>query len=195
MKNHYVILFLLFSVVSSYGQNVNRLTVNYGIASQVLIQERLEGAGSHDGKGGNVAGLRYIHGANGKVALETGLEYSRYKFSTTPASYPDIKISPIKENLELISIPIYANFTFAKYMFINGGLIADFQINKKKTDVVDRQSGIGLGVGIGGKYDFKRITFSINPCLQQHAVIPFESARSPQRLLEAGIRFGVGYHF
>lgn len=195
MKNHYVILILLFSAVSAYGQSVNRLTVNYGIASQILIQERLEGAGSHDGKGGNVVGLRYIHGTNKRVALETGLEFSRYKFSIAPAYHPDIDMTARKENVELISVPLYANFTFAKYMFVHGGLIADFQINKKKTDVVDRQSGIGLGIGIGGKYDFKKITVSINPYLQQHAIVAVEKARSQERLLEVGIRFGVGYRF
>ena len=195
MKNHYVILFILISVVNSYSQPVNHLTVNYGISSQVLVGKSLEGGGSQDGKGGNVIGLRYIRSTDGKMSLETGLEYSRFKFSIKPAYHPDIDMTARKENVELVSVPLYARYTFAKYLFVNGGVIADFQINKRKTDTVDRQSGVGLGVGIGGKYEFKHIMISINPFLQQHAIIAIEKAKYQERLLEAGIRFGVGYRF
>jgi len=195
MKNHYVILFLLISAVNSYSQSSNRLIVNYGITSQILIGDHLDGAGGQDGKGGNVFGVRYIRTTTGKISLETGLEYSRYQFSISPAFHPGIDMTARKENVELISVPLFANYSFAKYLFVNGGLIADFQLNKKTTDAVDRQSGVGLGIGFGGKYDFRAITLSINPYLQQHSIIPIEKSRNQERLLEAGIRFGVGYRF
>lgn len=195
MKNHYVILFLLISTACSYAQTANRIMVNYGINSHILIGPYLDGAASRDGKGGSVAGLRYFRDLSRKLALETGLEYSHYKFSISPAIHPDLERTSRKETVKLISVPVFVHYTFAKYLFVNGGLMADFQIDKKKTDVVDEQSGLGLGIGLGGKYSFKNITLSLNPYWQQHTIVPFTEVSDHERLMEAGIRLGVGYSF
>jgi len=195
MKIHYVILLMFFTGLSAYAQPSDLLMVNYGISSQILNGPNLDGAGSQDGNGGSLIGLRYIKGTKGKVSFETGLEYSRFRFSIAPAFHPEVAMTARTEHVTLISVPLFARYTFARYLFVNGGVIADLQINKKSTDAVDRQSGLGVGIGFGGKYDFRHVTFSVNSYLQQHTIIAIEKSRNQNRLLEAGIRFGVGYRF
>ncbi len=41
---------------------------------------------------------------------------------------------------------------------MNGGPIVDFELNSSETPSIDKQSGIGLGLGFGGAYNFKHFT-------------------------------------
>lgn len=196
MKNIYIVLILLTFPLHSFAQSSHRLGFIYGFAANEIVRkDNLDGAGSHDGKGAGMIGLRYIKTLKNNFAFETGLEYSRYKFSVSPAFHPDVTLISRRENIDLLSLPIYAHYTFGKYFFINGGLIADFQVNKKEKKSLDGQSGLGTGLGIGAKYDFNRITISVNPYFQHHAIFAADKERHQERIIEAGIRFGVGYRF
>lgn len=196
MINIYIVLILLTFPVRSFAQSSHRLSIAYGFAANELVRkDNLDGAGSHDGKGAGMIGLRYIKTLKNNFAFETGLEYARYKFSVSPAFHPEVAQTSRRENIELLSVPIYANYTFGKYFFVNGGVIADFQVNKKEKKSLDGQSGLGAGLGIGAKYDFNRMTISINPYFQKHAIFAADKEPHQERIIEAGIRFGVGYRF
>ena len=81
----------------------------------------------------------------------------------------------------------------AKFLFVNGGLLLDFEV---ENEVIDPQSGFGLGIGIGGEYIFTSgFNIFVNPYLNQHALFPFQKEQHHQRLLDAGVRLGVGYRF
>jgi hypothetical protein len=196
MKKIYFALFLLTFPAISFAQSSHRLSISYGFAANEMVKRGdLIGGANHDGKGAEIIGFRYVKTLKKNFALETGLEYTKFKFSITPAYHPDVTQTAKKENIELLSVPIYGNYTFGKYFFVNGGLLVDFQINKKDNHNLDRQSGLGAGLGIGGKYDFKRITISVNPYVQKHAIIAANKERHQESILEAGIRIGVGYGF
>ncbi|MDQ6480748.1 outer membrane beta-barrel protein [Dyadobacter sp. LHD-138] len=196
MKNIYIVLILLTFSLRSFAQSSHRLSISYGFAANELARKNdLEGTESHFGKGAGMIGLRYIKTLKNNFAFETGLEYSRYKFSVSPVFHPNVVRTFRRENIELLSVPIYANYTFGKYFFVNGGIIADFHINKKEKKSFDGQSGLGAGLGIGAKYDFNRITISINPYFQKHAIFALDKEPHQERIIEAGIRFGVGYRF
>lgn len=79
--------------------------------------------------------------------------------------------------------------------FINAGATVDFELNTYQNQPTDKQSGIGLGFGLGGKYDFKNTTVLINPFILEHAVIPFDKVEYQERIIELGIKFGMGYNF
>ncbi|MFA5329843.1 MAG: hypothetical protein WC384_18750 [Prolixibacteraceae bacterium] len=54
----------------------------------------------------------------------------------------------------------------------------------------------GKMAGIGLKYDFKSgLTISANPCARLHSLIAFSNDGIHYRLLESGIKFGIGYKF
>lgn len=166
MKNSYIVLFFLIFPALSFAQSSQRLSISYGFAANEIMQNRnIVGGADHNGKGAGSIGLRYIKTLKKNFAFETGLEYARYKFEIAPNYPPDIPQNSRHENIELLSVPIYGHYTFGKYVFVHAGLIADFQINKKENTSLDRQSGLGAGIGIGGKYDFKKITISVNPYL------------------------------
>lgn len=96
------------------------------------------------------------------------------------------------EQLEIISIPLYANYTFWKYLFISGGFIFDIQ---KTDNSFHSQSGIGYSLGLGGKYEFHNFLIFINPNYKRHSFIPFEKGNNRQKLTETGVQLGIGYIF
>ncbi len=196
MKNIYIVLFLLIFPARSFAQSSHQFGIVYGFAANELVRkDDLMGAPSHDGKGASTIGLRYIKTLKNNFAFETGLEYSQFKFSISPAEHPATQQTSRREKIELLSVPIYGNYTFGKYFFLNGGLIADFEVNKKENRSLDGQSGLGAGLGIGGKYEFKRITLSVSPYFRKHAIFATDKERYQERIIEAGIRFGAGYRF
>lgn len=196
MKNSYIVLLILIFPARSFAQSPHQFGIVYGFAANELVRkDDLTGAESHDGKGASIIGLRYIKTLKNNFAFETGLEYSRFKFSIAPAPHPAVEHTSRRENIELLTVPIYGNYTFGKYFFLNGGLIADFELNKKENRSLDGQSGLGAGMGIGGKYAFKRITLSVSPYFRKHAIFAADKEQYQERIIEAGIRFGAGYRF
>ncbi len=125
------------------------------------------------------------------ISIEFGLNLLKsdieYRVMMWPEGY---RIS--NEKLEIISIPIYANYTFWKYLFVSAGPILDFQTSENS---IDSQSGIGYSLGLGTKYNFNNIAIFLNPNFKRHAVIPFEKENYHQKLTEFGIQFGLGYRF
>ncbi len=63
-----------------------------------------------------------------------------------------------------------------KYLFVDGGLLADFETNYASSEAnssASKQNGIGGELGTAAKYSFKHIQIFVNPFLQNHAIIPF----------------------
>ena len=193
MKNFSIILAFLFVSVNSFGQNKDKFFVTYGISTAfpAYNSSDIAGGGSFDGTGSFSFGFRYIGKSKRPVTLETGLEYSSHKYDRSPAFNPGLDMTPKSEKLKMLSVPVYANVTFFKYLFVNGGGLIDFEINKHNT--VQKQSGIGFGFGLGGKYDFKRWSVMVNPFLQRHAFFAFDKTATRQSLLNSGFRIGLGY--
>jgi len=194
MKKFFYLFAFIIGIQHSFAQDKNTVYLTYGLSSAVPIYNKdLIGAGSYDASGSSSFGFRFLPKSKLAVALETGVDYTAVKFTSRPAFYPGLDLTPTPQTMSLITIPIYANLTFLKYAFVNGGALIDFEVNKNNT--VQKQTGLGFGLGIGGKYRFKNVTLMVNPFFQRHAYFSSEKNGSRQSLINSGVRVGVGYYF
>lgn len=189
----FLVVFSFFFISnSSFSQENNEILIYYGMSDAKLLRtDDLTGAGSEEVENLTELGFRYRRKINDRLAIETGVNYATADLKITP-HYMGEPVQTRAEEFELISIPIYANYTLWKYFFINGGPMVDFQLSETSAD---SQSGIGYGLGFGGKYNFKNFSIFLNPNFKRHAVIPFEKEQFHQKLTEFGIQFGLGYSF
>ena len=194
------ILVLLFSILSiqAFSQSKNRITLQSGFASNALFTSPgLVGGGSHQGKGASGFGITYSRNLNKSFALETGLEYSSNRIETTSTFHPGFERQVTNSKIQMLSVPVYGNLTFLKYLFVNGGLLFSMEtkISGQEFRGIDSQSGLGYGLALGGKYSVNKMTVLVNPFFQKHAVLAYKRNNSQERLGELGLKFGVGYSF
>lgn len=201
MKPKYFIILFLFLFTSFFANTQHRdfskkigLTVSpIGESDPVRFSE-LEGTGSYSSKKLLSFGINYIHPINNWLDVETGMEYSKHSIESKSMYPPDGKKTPYNADLSLINIPITVRVNFANYLFVNGGLLLDFETSSSKN--IDKQSGMGAVLGIGTQYEFNNgLGLFINPYSKIHALIPFPAETYHQRLLEWGVRVGVTYSF
>jgi hypothetical protein len=197
----FFIIIIAFLSLKTNAQN-NRISIFYGFARNELFRsDDLDGSASFNGKGSDIYGITYQRYLSDHFSLETGLEYSKNKIEITPAYYPEThmyvgNVQQVRSvNIEMFTIPVYVNYTFLEYFFVNGGALIDFEINRDEYESPDKQSGIGFGAGIGVQYTLQHFKFFINPMLRFHAVIPFERENYQQHLVETGVKLGIGYNF
>ena len=203
MKRLFIIILTLSFGSQILAQNSNnRTSVYYGFASNELIRNaNLDGAPSYNGKGSTIFGVTYQRTIYKSLSLETGLEYSKNEIEITPVYYPELHMYPSKNivtqevNVHMITIPVYANYTFLKYFYANAGVLIDFEINRGDYPKTDDQSGIGFGAGIGAQYTYQNFTLFANPMIRYHAVIPNEKENHHQHITESGIKIGIAYNF
>ncbi len=185
---------LIVTIISiqCYAQNSNEFRIYYGfVNSKLLRNANLDGGASYENENSYEFGFKYLRKISGKLFLESGINYMSTQVKITTALI-GLPFSSRTEELKMISIPIYANYTFGNYFFINGGAILDFQNSKKSFDT---QSGIGYSIGVGGKYDLDEFSIFVNPNFKRHSLIPFEKENNHQKLTEFGIQVGLGYGF
>ncbi|PXY02931.1 hypothetical protein DF185_02220 [Marinifilum breve] len=187
-----LILLLIVASFKCYSQNDNELRIYYGfVDSELLRNGDLAGSGGYDNNNSYEFGLKYLRKLSNKLSLETGINFLNAKVKITPA-FTGTPVNSRQEDLKLVSIPIYANYSIGKYFYINGGPILDFQSGEES---FDSQSGIGYGIGIGGKYKFDNFIIYVNPNFKKHSFIPFEKENYHQKLTQFGIQIGLGYEF
>lgn len=161
--------------------------------NDVFYFQSLEGAPSFDGSRFQTFGLSYVHPLNDWLELETGLDYSKHTISINAHSSPLIDTTPEKTDISLISVPVTVRANFARFFFVNGGLLLNKDI--KSSNRIDAQSGIGGLLGIAAKYDFDfGLSVFANPYVKIYTLVPFDSENHHGRLLESGMRFGVTYN-
>jgi len=178
--------------IQCYSQHSNEFRIYYGfVDSKLLRNANLDGGASYENGNSYEFGFKYLRKISGKLFLESGINYMSTQVKITTALI-GLPFSSRTEELKMISIPIYANYTFGNYFFVNGGAILDFQNSKKSFDT---QSGIGYSIGVGGKYDFDKFSIFVNPNYKRHSLIPFEKENNHQKLTEFGIQVGLGYSF
>lgn len=156
--------------------------------------QALDGAGSYTGKGFYSLGITYIRPISSRIDLETGIEYSHFKYRAN--SYPGPGApEPYNFTDGLVSIPITIRLNFLNYFFFNSGILLNVSASTDKGNTMDSQSGIGAMIGIGVKYDLKNapIGFFVNPFYKHHAILPFSMEKHHLRTDNAGFRFGVVY--
>jgi hypothetical protein len=190
-KTVFSIVTILMLSLQAFSQQANEINLYYGTSNAELFRKALDGGAGYNVKSFNEFGIRYMHRISDYLFLETGLNYSKSIVEITP-EYMGFPVQSYNETMEIVSVPIYVNYTFWKYMFLDGGFIIDAHISDNN---FDSQNGIGFGIGIGAKYDFKNIVIYISPNIKTHAILPFSLENHHQRLLESGIQMGIGFRF
>lgn len=192
MKKTLLPLIILFFSLSAFSQTQNEVRLYYGITDSKLIRsEEIAGGGSSDIENSYDFGFRYLLAVTDNLSLETGLNYWRGDVLVTSAPMPERTTR--SEELQTTSIPIFANYTFLDYFFVNGGPVMDFQ--GSESEGIDPQAGIGIGFGLGAQYTYNNFNFYINPNIRRYAVIPFEEKDFHQKLTTFGVQLGIGYKF
>ncbi|MEZ7500287.1 outer membrane beta-barrel protein [Flavobacterium sp. Arc3] len=177
--------------VDSYSQNSNEFRLYFGTSDAELLKEPMLGGAGYQNEKINEFGIKYLRQFSPGFSIETGINYSKRDIKITP-EFMGTAIQSRYEKLEIVSVAIYANYTFWRYIFVNGGPIIDFQLSDNSTD---SESGIGFGIGVGAKYNFSKFLVFINPNLKRHSILSFEKENYDQNLTEFGVQIGVGYKF
>ncbi|MFA5657463.1 MAG: outer membrane beta-barrel protein, partial [Dysgonamonadaceae bacterium] len=147
----------------------------------------LDGAPDFSSKWSYSFGINYIHPLNNWLEIETGIEYAEHTIKVRSNLPPFEDRTHYNTNLSLINIPMTVRANFWDYLFVNGGMLLDFETSSSSN--IDTQSGIGAILGIGAQYEFNNgFGLFINPYAKAHTLIPFSSEKYHQRLMEAGVR-------
>ncbi|MGZ3820743.1 MAG: outer membrane beta-barrel protein [Mucilaginibacter sp.] len=182
------LIFSAFILLSfqAFSQTKNNISILYGIAANDGDNHGVKGDYGYSPQSGLAYGFSYTRNLTRSFSLETGLLYSINKVELH-TSGPRGGI--FDQNSNLLSIPLYAKKSFLKYFFAQWGLSFDHQTNYSSGSIIDDQSGIGIALGIGGRYNIGQTSVFINPFFCRHAL------NAQNNLVETGIKFGIGYNF
>ena len=181
-------------VLVAFSQTKNRVSIIFSPADNGLeIPNGWYGDMGHTGKGAKLYELEYSRQINRFFSIKTGLGYSINKIETD--YFPDGIIHYKESSIKMLSIPIYADLTFWKYFYVNAGPIIDFELHHLPSESTFNQSGLGFGIGIGGRYTLKNFTVSLNPFYQKHLILLGKKGGYHENLWESGIKLGLGYNF
>ena len=194
MKKIIAIFFLSFVLFpfQLFAQTSNEIGVYYGFSTCGFFQNpSLVGTGSVFVDNNHEMGLKYLKPIGDRFSVELGINYFKADFTINAA--PMVPEIPSRhEKFEMLSFPINAHYAFGEYFYVHAGPIVDIQTTE---NTVDSQSGIGLGMGFGGKYSLDSFVIFVNPNFKIHRFIAFEKEKYPKKLNELGVQFGVGYKF
>jgi len=190
------LIFLLFSLMSidGFAQLKNEMILSYGYANNdIIMNEDIIGDMGFAGRKTFLLEAGYQRKLNNSFSFESGFAYSKSEIVYN--YFPSGVLNTKKLEINLMSFPIGVNFNFLKYFYINAGTIIDFELGRPSDQVTYDQSGFGFYGGVGAKYSIRNFTVKINPFIIEHSSIPFEKEKYNQRLLEKGVRIGVGFNF
>ena len=186
------LIIILLLNLKCFSQQSNEVRTYFGfIDSKLLRSENFDGGASYSNENSYEFGVKYLKKLTPKLSLETGINFMSSNVKISP-NLIGANIEPYYENLKMISIPMFINYSIGQYFFLNGGPVLDVQ---NSTELFDSQSGFGYGIGFGGKYSFEKFLIYLNPNFKRHSVVPFEKENYHQKLTEFGIQLGIGYKF
>jgi len=186
-------LFLLFALILStqliYAQN-HAVGISYdhvfGGGATRLAQ--YEGFGSYHFQKGYKIAFNYSYQLKDNFRIISGLQHQeQWMQSRNVSTTGELRTRDIK--VETLNIPFYANLTFLKYLFLEGGPLLNIQTNKPYG--VDKQTGIGFSGSLGAQYSFNRISFFVKSQGQIQTLISFNEENSRLRNISNSISFGV----
>ncbi|MBV8390766.1 MAG: outer membrane beta-barrel protein [Mucilaginibacter sp.] len=187
MKLRSFFVALLFCSTYTFSQTKNNISLIYGFNTNSVDIHGAKGDYGYNDKNGKSFGVKYTRSFTKVFSLETGLLYSTNKVqSNTIGSYGE---RTYNGEVHMLSVPVLAKWTFLKYLYGQSGVVFDHQTNYSAYHIVDDQSGVGIEIGIGGKYNFGPVSIFANPYITNHRFY------GRNNLMEAGIKFGLGYDF
>lgn len=132
-----------------------------------------------------------------KFKVTSGVGYSfgevRFQSAPCPNCSDGFKVDR-NADFRMLSFPIYAEYALGRYFYVAAGPIVDVELSKEET--YSDQSGIGYLVGLGGRWQTEKLTFSIFPNFKRHSVVPFDNTANFKHVLqEIGVQAGLSYSF
>jgi len=190
-------IFILLSIclftfyLNAQSTDKGRIGLTYSLNGGCsVLQPNVMGGGNDDITSANGIGLIYLKPINNWLEWETGLTYTLYKVTTTSSPTPEVYTH--NSTISLLDIPVGVRASFLKYFFANGGLLLD--LDMMSNSPVSAQTGLGLMLGFGIKYDFNfGGSIFFNPYGKLHSLLPFGLDSQHERILESGWKFGVTY--
>jgi len=136
-------------------------------------------------------GLSYTRYIFKWFAVETDVLYMRNNVTALDTYNNNI----IHNSVHLASIQGFVKIRFLKYLFVDGGIAADSELDQNEGNITWAQEGLAAEAGIGVKLSFNHLILSVNPYLRTHGDITLSKVDSNNELNEQGIKFSVGYDF
>ncbi|SMG20537.1 Outer membrane protein beta-barrel domain-containing protein [Marivirga sericea] len=193
MNKLIVLITLLISSSYSYSQNHSiGLSAGHVFSGRATDFESLAGASSYHHKSGSQLSLNYKLQLSKNITLLSGLQLQQLSMEAQNGS-STAELQTWDFNVDNLNIPLYANLSFFKYFFIEGGPILNFQINEPDPYGIDNQNGIGISAGIGAQYDIGKLNFFLKSQAQMQALVPFNSEKYHERLITNSLSLGVYY--
>ena len=190
--NKIILPLLFFILISSNlkSQNKRNISLNYGFIKSGLIRTTsLDGGGGYANKNSYELGFRFYKPISTRVSIETGFEYFSTKVEIS-SEFPSTETR--EEILNLITIPLIANYSISRKYYLNSGLLLNIQNTEAS---FDKQSGIGFSFGLGRKLYKDKFFLVLNPKIDINSILPFANENYHQRLIELGMHIGFGYEF
>jgi hypothetical protein len=188
MKFKFILPALVLLSFQAFSQTKNNISLVYGVASNIVDIHGAIGDFGYSPESGTNFGLSYTHYLSKHFSLESGILYSNSYVRLSSIQGPRGEFF-YDGYVKMISVPVLAKFTFLKYVFLQGGILLDHQTNYTRDGVINDESGVGLEMGIGGKYSIGRVSVFVNPFVAKHGT------PGSNNLLEAGAKFGLGFDF
>ena len=193
MKFKLTLAAFLMCSLQAFSQSKNNISAVSGFSSTLVDIHDAIGDFGYQGKSAFTTGFLYTRQIGAIVSLQAGLFFADDKTEET-SSLPGRVNTRVDGDLKFISIPVMAKATFFKYLYFDGGISFDDEINRADNYSTLDESGISVELGIGGQYAFKRVTLFINPYFKVYGTTHF-NRNDDFNLIEGGYKFGVGYNF
>ncbi len=187
-----IVLLLVTGVSRGQGTWWGEITGGAGGgANAIFTYSELDGSGGVTGTGFWSAGAEVRRLFGESFSFGAGIGYSHNYYYTTPA--PGLGNNRTYGSFGLVTVPVMARIDFLKWFFADGGLVLSWQPGSSD---IDDMTGLGATLGAGMQYRFRSDLFIWGRVdATQYALVHFMPETYPQRLLNAGVKVGVGYRF
>jgi hypothetical protein len=212
LKQFLLLVAVIYFTGNTYAQKPgkNYISMNYsfGLNSYSRNGTTVGGFGaSYDYEGANFMSISVEYARRTKPGVEfcTGITATGAFLMTTSRHYSYAGGGPntsnYKEGMLILSLPLHLRRHFMKYLFVEGGLNLNWHPSK------GYKYGAGLSANIGAEYVFHSgITLSASPFVQWNLMMGADYEHDtgnagsyfmsvPDKLLQTGIKLGVGYRF
>lgn len=198
MKKIILIIWFCFLGVSVFGQGGLEVKGYFGVSGTIVGPKAgMVGTNSGTMEGFKEFGLGISYGFGQKFRINGGVSYSSADVEYSPPPCPNCSGNELyvhNPKFEMVSVPIFAEYSLTNFLFVAAGSVVDFQLSEGNN--FSDQSGLGYLIGLGGKVQAEKFTFSVFPNYKRHGVLMFEKPQGAKDILqEFGLQFGVGYKF
>lgn len=204
MKFRYLcVLICVVISLKSYAQHKNEIKHFTGFSNSNFIKESSEFDNLNWTFETFNLGIKYARKLNNNLSIESGVDLTSFYnvYSECRILFEEAEYVFHCDRFRIVTIPVYADYTFGKHIFVNGGML----LNLRSAQGYDefKSAAVGYGFGFGGKFNVGVFSFYFNP--------NFKMIRSPNPFLfnapngypiaainklgQLGIELGMGVGF